>query len=340
MFQVLVAEDELWIRNAIVEMVENLSPFFQIAGEVSNGEEAWEFIQGNWPTMLITDIRMPQRDGIWLCEQIYKHNIPIIIIIVSGYDDFQYAKQAVRLGVSDYLLKPLRQKDLHEAMQSSIQRLENMTDFHSSIRDIQRFVDQLPTDGDELKLQEQSRRIVDQILTFDEANIGFRKSLLSIMSNKLNELLQSMNAARDWRTLKEFESKSAIERHFHVLISEWNQIAVHEAHLPAMNSIRHVCEYLEHHYMDNVSLADAAQRAFLSISHFSALFKKSTGQTFLNYLNHVRIHKAKLLLSETELKIYEIADQVGYVSMPTFNRVFKQTAGLTPAEYRKRREEG
>jgi two-component system response regulator YesN len=339
MFQVLVAEDELWIRNAIVEMVENLDPYFQVVGEVGNGEEAWEFIQGNWPTMLITDIMMPHRDGIWLCEQIQKQNIPIIILIISGYDDFQYAKQAMRMGASDYLLKPIKQKDLHEAMQRSIQRLESMADFNSMIRDIQKFVDQLPTDGDELKLQNQSRMMVDQVLNFNEANLGFRKSLLSIMSNKLNELLQSMNPAHTWRTLREFDSESEIQQHFHWLISEWNQQTLLHAYIPVMNSIQKVCDYIDLHFMENVSLSDAAQRAFLSVSHFSALFKKSTGQTFLNYLNQVRIDKAKLLLLEPNHKIYEIADQVGYASMPTFNRIFKHAVGLTPAEYRRRRSE-
>lgn len=61
MFQVLVAEDELWIRDAVVEMVEKLNPKFSVAGEASNGEEAWNFINEHWPSIVITDIMMPKK---------------------------------------------------------------------------------------------------------------------------------------------------------------------------------------------------------------------------------------------------------------------------------------
>jgi len=74
----------------------------------------------------------------------------------------------------------------------------------------------------------------------------------------------------------------------------------------------------------------------LSVSHFSSLFKKSTGLTYLNYVNQLRIQKAKELLLVPETKIYEVADQVGFVSLPYFNRVFKQLVGTTPLEFRKR----
>jgi two-component system response regulator YesN len=74
----------------------------------------------------------------------------------------------------------------------------------------------------------------------------------------------------------------------------------------------------------------------MSVSHFSALFKRSTGVTYLNYVNNKRIEKAKELLLVPELKIYEVADKVGFASLPHFNRIFKQEAGVTPLEYRKR----
>ncbi|MCC2683442.1 MAG: AraC family transcriptional regulator [Paenibacillaceae bacterium] len=72
MIDVLIAEDEVWIRSAIVMMVEKLGPQFRVVGETGNGEEAWEFIGKHWPSILITDIMMPRKDGLWIAEKIYE----------------------------------------------------------------------------------------------------------------------------------------------------------------------------------------------------------------------------------------------------------------------------
>ncbi|MCL6459618.1 MAG: AraC family transcriptional regulator, partial [Gorillibacterium sp.] len=97
-----------------------------------------------------------------------------------------------------------------------------------------------------------------------------------------------------------------------------------------------VCEYIDAHYYENFTLARMADMSHMSVSYFSMLFKKTTGQTFLNYLNLVRLQKAKELLREPDLKIYEIADMAGYTSLPYFNRIFKQIVQITPVEYRRR----
>ena len=71
------------------------------------------------------------------------------------------------------------------------------------------------------------------------------------------------------------------------------------------------------------------------MSQFSALFKVSTGTTFVEYLNHIRIEKAKELLRTTDLRTYEIADRVGYTDPRYFTYVFKKLTGMTSSEYRK-----
>lgn len=144
MFKVLIAEDEQWIRDAVAEMIEKLGPQFTVIGEVGNGEEAWNVIQEHWPSIVVTDIMMPRKNGLWLCEQIHQMNLPIITIIVSGYDNFQYARQAMRFGINEYVLKPVDEAELHEAFRRSMKRLEGMAELHDGVLRIQQFIDRLP----------------------------------------------------------------------------------------------------------------------------------------------------------------------------------------------------
>ncbi|MNC56738.1 HTH-type transcriptional regulator YesS [compost metagenome] len=99
--------------------------------------------------------------------------------------------------------------------------------------------------------------------------------------------------------------------------------------------IRQACEQAKQAYMKEISLADAAGHAGLSVSHFSALFKQHTGDSYVSYVNRVRIDKAKQLLLEPDLKIYQVAEMVGFVSVPYFTRIFKAIAGQSPNAYRK-----
>ncbi|TDF93261.1 response regulator transcription factor [Paenibacillus piri] len=334
MFRVLVAEDELWIRDALTEMVEKLAPQFHAAGEAGNGEEAWSFIQEQWPSIVITDIMMPHRDGLWLSEQIHTLNLPIVTIIVSGYDNFHYAKQAMRYGITEYLLKPVDEEELHGALRRSMKRLESMSDFHEGVIRIQKFVEQLP-EMDQQTLLQESQSLVAYILKLKATAPGKRTGLLAILSAKLNELFQAFIPQHAYAPLTD-ESEQGVRGYFSGLMDAWLLLYPQQADPNVHSSIKRVCEYIDTHYYENFTLARLAEMSYMSVSHFSMLFKKTTGQTCLNYINQIRIHRAKKLLQEPDLKIYEIADMVGYSSMPYFNRIFKQLVMITPAEYRRR----
>ncbi|WNR43025.1 response regulator transcription factor [Paenibacillus roseipurpureus] len=334
MFQVLVAEDELWIRDAVVEMVESMHPQFHVVGEASNGEEAWNFINEHWPSIVITDIMMPKKTGLWLIEQIYELNLPVVVIVVSGYDNFQYAKQAMRYGITEYLLKPVDEVELQSALNRSTKRLEQMTELHEGYLTIQSFIEQLPEMSPKT-LSQQINSLLTLILKQRAVSPSKVKSLLTILSMKLNELFQAMIPEFAPTPLTE-EDEQGIRKHFTGLLDMWLIASPKYEAQQYKNSIKQVCDYIDSHYYENFTLARLADMSHMSVSYFSLLFKKTTGQTFLNYLNEVRLQKAKELLQEPDLKIYEIADMVGYTSLPYFNRIFKQIITITPVEYRKR----
>lgn len=114
--RIFVAEDEPLIQQNIIQKIEQISPDFHVIGSAFDGEEALRQIASLAPDILFTDIRMPGIDGLELCEKVKTINPSVRIVIVSGYNEFEYAKTAIRLGVKDYLLKPVKLSVLEEIL--------------------------------------------------------------------------------------------------------------------------------------------------------------------------------------------------------------------------------
>lgn len=117
MYKVFVVDDEIVIREGIRNRFPWDEAGFTLCGEAPDGEIALSMLQELRPDILITDIRMPFLDGIALCRQVSRTMPWIQIIILSGYDEFGYAREAMSLGVKDYLLKPVNALELEKALQ-------------------------------------------------------------------------------------------------------------------------------------------------------------------------------------------------------------------------------
>jgi two-component system, response regulator YesN len=115
-YKVFLVEDEITTREGIRDNVDWLSAGFELCGEAPDGEIALPQIEAAQPDVLITDIKMPFMDGLQLCKIIREHMAWMKIIIISGYNDFQYAQTAIKLGVTEYLLKPVSVQDLHNVL--------------------------------------------------------------------------------------------------------------------------------------------------------------------------------------------------------------------------------
>ncbi len=116
MLKVFLVEDEFLIRDAIKRTVNWEREGFELVGEAGDGERAYPMIMKSRPDIVITDIRMPFMDGLELSGLIRKQLPKTKILILSGYDDFAYAKEAISLGVAEYLLKPVSGEQLLEAL--------------------------------------------------------------------------------------------------------------------------------------------------------------------------------------------------------------------------------
>ena len=124
MIKIFLVEDEMIIRRGIKNSIEWEKEGYQFAGEASDGELAFPMILREKPDIVLTDIKMPFMDGLELSRLIRKELPETKILILSGYDEFEYAKEAIRIGITDYLLKPVSSTRLLEALDDVRRKIE------------------------------------------------------------------------------------------------------------------------------------------------------------------------------------------------------------------------
>lgn len=107
MKKIIIVEDEFRIRQGLSHLINKVSMGCQVIGEAENGYEGLKMIQSLEPDVVITDIQMPKSDGLDMIEKAKNMGLECDFVILSGYADFEYARQGIKLGVKEYLLKPI-----------------------------------------------------------------------------------------------------------------------------------------------------------------------------------------------------------------------------------------
>lgn len=132
-YKYIVAEDEPLIRHNILKKVASLHLPVESVGDVGDGQTALNLTKTACPHFVITDIRMPVMDGLRLAHCLYDSYPAVKCIVLSGYDDFKYAQEAMKYGVSDFLLKPLKEEELRTALQKIVLYLDTAHQNRSTI---------------------------------------------------------------------------------------------------------------------------------------------------------------------------------------------------------------
>ena len=134
MWKILLVDDDAVVRKGIRLSIDWRAQGFEVVAEAANGKRALELVGECHPDILLTDIRMPVCDGLWLCEQVAERYPEVRMVIFSGYEDFDYARRAIRVGVQEYIVKPVDAAFLLESLRKiagSLARAEEARRFRA-----------------------------------------------------------------------------------------------------------------------------------------------------------------------------------------------------------------
>lgn len=330
MYRVLIVDDEPWSREVVKALGRWEALGFEIAGEAEDGNSGLARIEELKPDLVVTDMRMPGLDGPLLLKAMNERYPDVRIIVVSGYDDFVYLKQAVTSRAIDYLLKPIDPEELNAALARCANELSKRFEYA---------VFEEPESRESyLRIRQ---RLKDCLLALDVngVNVSLDKlddAMLARTGQELVLIVEQFAAENDIR-LKDVWERGG--RAYDGTVDSLRYI--YREVLEAATALRRnrgrldlseVVRFLESHYRDNVTLETAAGYFHVSKEHLSRAFKAHTGTNMTDYITRLKLDEAKRLIEEG-LPIKQAAESTGFTDIAYFYRVFKKHVGTTPGEW-------
>jgi len=156
------------------------------------------------------------------------------------------------------------------------------------------------------------------------------------LRNLNNDLMDAFDHQTDfYKLLSQFDTKEEVHQWMKNFVKNLMLYMIDNAKNEVSTTILQARKYIDNNYMLDITLTRVAEEVELSETYFSKLFVKETGETFIQYLTKKRINRAGVMLRTTPLKVYEIAEKVGYENVEHFSRVFKKIIGVSPNQYKK-----
>ena len=353
----MIVDDERIAREGLRDLVGGAALALQVCSCAANGQQALQWLNDHRVDIVITDIKMPQMDGLELLGHMSERGINATTIILSGFNDFKYAQKAIQYGVLHYLLKPIHMDELQEVLKRAVaERRKGRTVFNIEPEQGARVRTQTRFRADELSQtlctavctgeRERAERLCGELRTLFEKEC-YPVDVLKKYSCACGDAL--VRAVRNFAGA-EVSYLEEVERL--AVLSIASNAA--EVEYQLRQCVDDLCEYLgalkksqtnrvidqllyilQHRYTDSsLSLQTVADQLSLTPNYLSALFKRQMGENFSDYLEKLRIEKACQLLQDVQHKVYQVADAVGYTDSRHFAKVFKAATGKTPLEYR------
>lgn len=383
-YKVVIADDEKLILKNLAQIIDWQGLDCEIIGTAQNGQEVLEIIKNQQADLLLTDISMPEMSGIELLKTLNQIDHKPMVILISGYDDFEYAKEAIKNNAFDYILKPIDYDELEDCVKRALKKLKeqkvsvyrheknaiyelitsgkvdvpinNKQALYFSVivknykEDIEfiftknadflskwnanLFVYKL-SDREVTVVVEMAKHFIHQAADITDAfaqqllHAGSDPCIISVgkVVEQLFEIKHSVDAAKELLKYENYISGN--------VLTEERLKKEYKPSQSAADMMEEALDYIRDNFQTDLGMEQIAERAGLSVSYFSLLFKQKTGLTFLDYLTNVRMEYACHFLQNTDLKTYEIAEKVGYTDQRYFSQVFKKKMKNTPSEYRK-----
>ncbi len=174
MYKVLIADDEAFIKNLLKKTLESSDFPIEEVMTAEDGREALERALEFCPDIIITDIEMPFMNGLELIRQLQERGIKSKNIIISGYDEFEYAKKAISLGVTDYLLKPFNAEELFAIFSKIVQELDGQKQLKNNLQLLREQADKYRVLDRKKAMEALLAGQLDGESALEEAGISFR----------------------------------------------------------------------------------------------------------------------------------------------------------------------
>jgi two-component system, response regulator YesN len=338
--KILIIEDEFMIRKKLRHLLEHSQfegMYIDEILEAEDGIDADLLLQHQAFDIVFTDINLPEMDGLSLLEKSANYHPTAQWVILSGYDSFQYAQQAIYHGAKDYLLKPITKNKLNETMQRLVENIKREQNNFIEIDEMEEMLANL-----ESAIWVLDRERVKETIGTWADKVEKKHLKLSYYQSVMNHLLKTL--------VDRINQKGSISLDvtFGLIGAQINQITSHfmdsclnviditrvQRKGKLIDPIEAAKEYMAKNVCAKVNLEDVAQILGLNSCYFSQLFKRETGQTFIEYRIHLRIETAKQLLERSNLRIIDISSEIGYDDPTHFTKTFKKYTGISPREYR------
>jgi Response regulator containing CheY-like receiver domain and AraC-type DNA-binding domain len=351
MYKVMLVDDYEIFRIEIKRMnvwKNNLE--FQIVAEASNGIEAIAFLEKNQIDVLITDIRMPQMDGMELLKIVSEKKLCPVVILLSDYTEYDYARQCLVHGAFDYIGKTPEERELSNVLERVEKFLEGYKRDIKSIvvsektlmnsYDIDKFLKKL------ISVNENPQKVFNDYYSFIIDTYGNdREKFIAIMKYIEEKLRKKITEDFSWIKLYYKEPTGNLA----MRIEEGSDVVKHMAwrelgtvvdiirrlmYTGDSELIFRICTFILENVDNRISAQSVCENIYISKAHLSEQFKKNVGMNLFEYMNMVKMERTKFLVEEGKMKNYEIAERLGFKDCEYFNKVFKKYTGMTMREYR------
>ena len=356
MYQVMIVDDEPLVIKGISYIIENNFDKITVGAQLGNGERAVEYARKNEPDVIFMDIKLEGLNGLEVISEINKFLDEVIIVVISAYDNFNYAQKAIKLGVMDYLLKPVNKQDIIQILRKAVmklkvkkstvhfQQLKKKTEYNfnppwEKERDLFKAVELLYKEQAFVKLDEIFMHLNNKGKGELEFLKHYSQELLAVILRLIYEYLtEEKNEMFDLEEIyNAIIVANSVEELISVLKNKIGKIidSISPENREEINPVLvKAKKYMDNNFEKNLSLEQIADQVAISPNYLSKLFKDKFQVTIIDYLTEKRIEQAKKLLRNTGSSVKKIAGQVGYNDANYFSRVFKKKAGQAPTQFR------
>lgn len=338
-------------RPAVCEGLRKLIPWEQIGakivGQAGDGREALSMALDRHPDVIITDVRMPHMDGLELTREVSEQLPGTHIVILSAYDDFSYAQNALRYGVSEYILKPIDRGKIEQitsiiarfSIDASRQREHYSLLYESKL---EHKAGLLLKTTDAAGLESFFREDFPDLADSSYHSV---KELCVKMTALFFETLQTMGVSPEhalfvdkeetWRELLACKTKASMKAYTETLYQSAARLLDDRKNSHSEAIVEHLKLYIEKRFDDpELTVYTMATDNGLSANYASVIFRQVTGTNISAYISGLRMAKAKELLAQPQYMINDIAKLVGYADPHYFAKAFKKSESVTPSQYR------